>query len=228
MEQKRSYYEAYEDRYQQVHREGVQWFSDSPSKIVGQVIQKYGITKQAEILEIGCGEGRDAAYLLKEGYHILATDLSKEAIDYCKEKFSDFRENFCTLDCLNEKLEQKFDFIYAVAVLHMFVLDEDRNKFYNFIGEHLKENGIALIGTMGNGEFESCSNPDDAFTLQSRTHEQTGKDMMIAGTSCRIVNFDTMHKEIHSAGLERLESGMTSILPDFPVMMVAVVKKERK
>ena len=90
MEQKRSYYEAYEDRYQQVHREGVQWFSDSPSKIVGQVIQKYGITKQAEILEIGCGEGRDAAYLLKEGYHILATDLSKEAIDYCKEKFSDF------------------------------------------------------------------------------------------------------------------------------------------
>ena len=43
MEQKRSYYEAYEDRYQQVHREGVQWFSDSPSKIVGQVIQKYGI-----------------------------------------------------------------------------------------------------------------------------------------------------------------------------------------
>lgn len=88
--------------------------------------------------------------------------------------------------------------------------------------------GIALIGTMGNGEFESCSNPDDAFTLQSRTHEQTGKDMMIAGTSCRIVNFDTMHKEIHSAGLECLESGMTSILPDFPVMMVAVVKKERK
>lgn len=59
-----------------------------------------------------------------------------------------------------------------------------------------------MIGTMGNGEFESCSNPDDAFTLQSRTHEQTGKDMMIAGTSCRIVNFDTLHKEIHSAGLE--------------------------
>ena len=48
MEQKRSYYEAYEDRYQQVHREGVQWFSDSPSEIVGQVIQKYRITKQSD------------------------------------------------------------------------------------------------------------------------------------------------------------------------------------
>lgn len=228
MEKRRNYYEAYEDRYQQVHGEGIQWFSDSPSEIVEQVIKKYGISKQAQILEIGCGEGRDAGYLLKEGYHLLATDLSKEAINYCKEKFSGFQDNFCTLDCLNEKMEQKFDFIYAVAVLHMFVLDEDRKKFYDFIGEHLKENGIALIGTMGDGEFDSCSNPDDAFTLQPRTHEQTGREMMLAGTSCRIVNFNTFQEEIVRAGLEQLESRKTSILPDFPVMMVAVVKKERR
>lgn len=94
MEQKRSYYEAYEDRYQQVHREGVQWFSDSPSKIVGQVIQKYGITKQAEILEIGCGEGRDAAYLLKEGYHLLQPIFPKKQLITVKRNFLIFGRTF--------------------------------------------------------------------------------------------------------------------------------------
>ena len=227
MEQKRRYYEAYEERYRQVHGEGLQWSSDSPSEIVGQVIQKYGITKQAQMLEIGCGEGRDAAYLLKEGYHLLATDLSGEAIAYCREKYPDFRENFCTLDCLNERLEQKFDFIYAVAVLHMFVLEEDRSKFYQFIGEHLKENGVALIGTMGDGKMEVCSNPEEAFPLQRRTHGQTGREMMLAGTSCRVVSFDTFQQAIHSAGLKELEMGLTSILPDFPTMMVAVIKAEK-
>lgn len=57
----------------------------------------------------------------------------------------------------------------------MFVLDDDRKKFYNFIGEHLKENGIALIGTMGKGEFESCSNPDDAFTLRPEPMNRQAK-----------------------------------------------------
>lgn len=227
MSEKKSYYQAYDERYKQVHQEGIQWFSDAPSKIVEQTIKQYHIPKQADILEIGCGEGRDAENLLNKGYHLLATDISAEAIGYCKEKFPQFQHNFCTLDCLNDTMQQKFDFIYAVAVLHMFVLDEDRQKFYQFIGSHLKESGVALIGTMGDGSFESCSNPDDAFALQSRTHEQTGKEMMLASTSCRVVNFTTFHDEIQKAGLELLESGMTCVPPDFPVMMVAVVKGRR-
>ena len=39
----------------------------------------------------------------------------------------------------------------------MLVLDADRNSFYRFIYEHLVENGIALICTMGDGEFEMQS-----------------------------------------------------------------------
>ena len=228
MSGEKSYYQAYDERYKQVHRKGMQWFSDEPSEIVEQTIEQYHIPKQANILEIGCGEGRDAKNLLTKGYHLLATDISSEAISYCKEKFPQFQHNFCTLDCLNDTIQQKFDFIYAMAVLHMFVLDEDRTKFYRFIAEHLTENGVALIGTMGDGSFESSSNPDDAFDVQPRTHEQTGKEIMMASTSCRMINFTTFYKEICSAGLEQLESETTSILPDFLVMMVSVVKKEQK
>ena len=51
------------------------------------IIQKYHISFQDSILEIGCGEGRDARAVLEKGYNLLATDISKEAIEYCKKQF---------------------------------------------------------------------------------------------------------------------------------------------
>lgn len=68
MKKEREYYEAYDDRYKQVHQKSLKWFSDNPSKIVDETIKEYGISKEAKIIEIGCGEGRDAIYLLENGY----------------------------------------------------------------------------------------------------------------------------------------------------------------
>jgi len=41
----------------------LKWFSDCPSKIVSDIIIKYRRPKEANIHEIGCGEGRDVIYL---------------------------------------------------------------------------------------------------------------------------------------------------------------------
>ena len=56
----RAYYEAYDDRYRQVHGEDLQWFSDEPSSIVSEVIAQFSFNRTATMLELGCGEGRDA------------------------------------------------------------------------------------------------------------------------------------------------------------------------
>lgn len=221
----KKYYEAYDDRYRQVHQENLQWFADEPSPIVGEVLNRFSVPESAKILEIGCGEGRDAIALLKAGYDVMATDVSLAAIAYAKTRFPDFAERFRVLDCLKETLHERFDFLYAVAVVHMLVPQEDRDGFYRFIRAHLKEDGLALIGTMGDGEMERQSDVARAFELQERTHEQTGKKVCIAGTSCRIVSWIHFKDEIQRNGLEIVESGMTSVEPDFPVMMYAVVKK---
>ena len=220
------YYEAYDDRYRQIHAENLQWFMDGPSPIVSEIIAQFGIDPTERILEIGCGEGRDALFLLRQGYDVLATDVSMEAIDYCRKQNPEYSHRFQVLDCLRETLPERFDYIYAVAVIHMLVPDRDRRAFYRFIRTHLKENGIALICTMGDGTAERQTDIRTAFDLQERQHEQTGKTVNIAGTSCRMVNFDHFTQELTAGGLEILKTGSTSIEPDFPVMMYAVVKKE--
>lgn len=217
----KKYYEAYEERYKTVHSKGVSWASKKCSPIVTEVIGKYGITQSDSILEIGCGEGRDALAVLDKGYKLLATDISEEAINYCKRTMPQYKESFRVLDCINGNHTEKYDFIYAVAVVHMLVLDDDRNMFYRFFKEHLTSDGIGLICTMGDGTVEMSSNTAEAFELREREHE-SGK-MKVAGTSCRTVSFETFEKELISNGLTIAEKGITEALPDFNSLMYAVV-----
>lgn len=221
----RKYYEAYEDRYRQVHEQNLQWSSEEPSPIVEETIRAFSLSKQSKLLEIGCGEGRDAFPLLSRGFDLLASDVSPEAIAFCKRKIPEFASQFQVVDCVADSLDKQFDFIYAVAVLHMLVSDDDRNAFYRFIRAHLAPDGVALICTMGDGTFEQQSDVRTAFDLQDRVHDASGKTMKIAGTSCRIVSFPTFEKELVQNGLDVLKKGITAVEPDFPEMMFAVVKR---
>lgn len=221
----KKYYEAYDDRYRQIHEQDLQWSSEMPSKIVVETLQAFSLSANSKILEIGCGEGRDTYPLLIQGFDVLATDISPEAVDFCKRKFPKFSEHFKVVDCVTGKLGMKFNFIYAVAVIHMLVADNDRNAFYRFIREHLSSNGIALICTMGDGSFERQTDIRTAFDIVERIHRETGKTVRIADTSCRLVSFATFEEELVRNGLEIIKQGITAVEPDFPQMMFAVVKK---
>lgn len=221
----RRYYEAYDDRYRQIHSQSLQWFHDAPSPVVKDTILKYGITRAHSILEIGCGEGRDAAPLLEDGYDLTATDISEEAVRFCRERWPRYADRFRILDCIRSTDDASYDFIYAVAVLHMLVPDSDREAFYRYFYDHLGDNGIGLVCTMGDGMTERCSDIRNAFELQPRLHEQTGRSIHIASTSCRMVTMDIFRDELAHSGLHLLDMGITSAGPDFPQMMYAVIQK---
>ena len=221
----RKYYEAYDDRYNQIHRLGLQWFDNNPSDIVLDTIIKYTIGKNESILEIGCGEGRDAFALLQYGYNLTATDISASAIAYCRNRNYEYASRFQILDCINGKQNECYAFIYAVAVIHMLVEDSDRAAFYRFIYDHLSDRGIGLICSMGDGTMERMTDIQNAFELRSRIHKKSGLEVRVANTSCRMVTFDTFRREIECASLSVVEEGVTSVLPDFPCMMYAVVKR---
>ena len=81
----RKYYAAYEERYKTAHAHGVSWSSNVSTPVVMEVIDKYKINHNQHILEIGCGEGRDSQIVLEHGFQLMATDISNEAIAYCKK-----------------------------------------------------------------------------------------------------------------------------------------------
>lgn len=224
---KNDYYKAYDKRYRQTYENNSLWEISERTKEVIDTLKKYKITKNSNILELGCGEGRDAIYLLDNGYNVLGVDYSFTVIDKCNELTNyKYVNNFKQLDLIENSLNEKFDFIYSVAVIHMFVLDEHRNKFYNFIYDHLKDNGIALIISMGDGVLEINSDLEKAFDDTKRVNINTNKEIMVASTSCRVKKIDEMKKEIQLNNLEILEEKIIDDVPSFNKCMLFIVKKK--
>ncbi len=216
-----NYYEAYDQRYKILHQNNKQCFSNTPTPILLDILQHYHISKQSHILELGCGEGRDAFYLLKNNYNLLATDISKEAIHFCQNK--GYSDSFKQLNCLNESLPIQFDFIYAIALLHMFVRQEDRNQFYQFISHHLKDTGYALICSMGDGIKEYESNINQAFQMVKKDYE--GETMIVPHTSCKIVSIETLRQELVPY-FDIIKIATSSIPNEFSHILYAVIKRK--
>lgn len=221
------YYKAYDKRYKQVHKNNMLWASTKPTKEVLDFLNKYNCKKEDLILDLGCGEGRDAIYLLNNGYNVLATDYSITAINKCNELTNNkYKNSFKQIDLINDKLDIKFNYIYSVAVLHMFVTDYHRDKYFNFIKEHLKECGVALITILGDGITESKTNINKAFTNTKRTVMNNNKTLDIATTSCRIVNFKTLENEVIRNNLIIKEKWISTNIPEFSTSMCIIVSKE--
>jgi len=223
---KNDYYKAYEERYKQIHKLGKLWEEQTPTKEVLEFLKDYK-TGQT-ILELGCGEGRDAINLLKKGYNVLATDYSKEAINKCNELTSNKYENsFKTFDILKESMNQKFDYIYSISVLHMFVLQEHRIKYLEFIKDHLKENGKALITILGDGTNTNETNIEEAFSIVQRTHHTSNEKVYVTQTSCKIVDWNMLEEELKEANLHIEKKWISQKVPGFNQSMCVIVKKHK-
>lgn len=221
------YYKAYEERYKKVHSEGELWETCKPTNEVLETIKKYNITKESKIMELGCGEGRDAIFLLNKGYNVLATDYSKSAILKCNELTNyEYKESFKQFDLITDTMNEKFDFIYSIAVIHMFVNELHRKKFYEFIYEHLKENGKALIIAMGDGTNEYKTDPKEAFKDSKKININTNKEISVASTSCMIKSMENMLSEIRESNLKVLENKIVDDLPNFKECEMFIVTKK--
>ena len=224
---KEEYYKAYDKRYKQIYDLNLLWEIPKPTKEVMDVIDKFNINKSDKILDLGCGEGRDSIYLLDNGYNVLAVDYSVNVINKCNELTNNkYINNFKQFDLIKDKLNDKYKFIYSIAVLHMFVEDNHRNSFYKCIYNHLEEDGIALIICMGDGVKEYKSNVEDAFKDTIRFNINSKKEVKVVNTSCSIKSIDNIKKEIENNELKILDISIVDDLPNFDKCICAVVSKK--
>ena len=222
----KEYYKAYEERYKDTYKYNTLWETTKPTQIIINTIIKYNINKNSKILDLGCGEGRDTINLLNKGYNVLGIDYSKTVINKCNELTNNkYINNFKQLDILNDKLNMKFDFIYSIAVIHMFLLDSDRNTFYKFIYNHLNEDGYALIISMGDGTSEYTSDINKSFNKVKRININTNKELEVAETSCNIKNKDNLIKEIENNNLKIIKMNIIDTVPNFDRCMSVIVRK---
>ena len=100
-------------------------------------------SKKGKILDIGCGNGRDAYFFNRKGFDVTGIDISHKAIQKnSKPKIKNLV--FKKFDVGKDKLQNKFEIIYCRFFLH--TLDEMlENKLINIIKLAKKTNTIVFF-----------------------------------------------------------------------------------
>ena len=98
---------------------------DYPSPFAEYVVNK--LSNQQTILEVGCGNGRDAKFLASQGHLVTGLDRSGEAIELCKKLYSveSLEFFFGTITDIAKINKKKYSLIYSRFVIHAMSLNEE-------------------------------------------------------------------------------------------------------
>lgn len=117
-----------------------------PNNLCYEIMRIKPPTKAYKVLDIGCGEGKDAVFLARNGYDVTAFDISdkgisktRELADRCKVKINLFKA-----DIRDFKLDADFDIIYSSGVFH-YLSANLRDSIIDNIKAHTTNNGINVL-----------------------------------------------------------------------------------
>jgi ubiquinone/menaquinone biosynthesis C-methylase UbiE len=145
------YYLGYDERYAKVYESGADlWESDQPNDSLVEALKKHPYLIHGQVLDLGCGEGRDSIYLAKLGADITGVDVSRVALNKAREKsgpFSLSKLRFVESNViyLNNFGNSIYDFAMNMGCLHMLTETRHRNTHLRRVSELLKPGGYFLV-----------------------------------------------------------------------------------
>ena len=122
----------YDDRY----KEDVYYWGLQPNETCFDIMKMKPPIKPLKVLDIGCGEGKDAVFLARNGYHVTAFDLSLDGINKGKRLAEQYgtHVDFFQADLNDYRLSKNYDIIFSSGVF-----DYMKPELRIDIIEHLKE-----------------------------------------------------------------------------------------
>lgn len=168
------------------------------------------------ILEIGCGNGRDACFFAGQGHDVVAIDRSPEAVDAAGAAGSSARFLAGTLPELESDIGDQFDAAYSRFVIHAMPVTEEE-ELLDSVAQALKPGGRFFI------ECRSINDP------MSRLGEVLSPTERIHGHYRRFIILEELRDRLTSRGFaieEEVESdGLAVFGDDDPVVIRISARK---
>lgn len=132
------------------------FFGTGPTKLAkygNHIIKKHKINN---ILEVGCGQGRDSIYFSQLKYNVHAFDISPNAIEFVKKIKESMNLRSLNLFVHDMKkpfnfTSENFDFIYSNLALQFFNIKNLEIIFKN-IARIMKKDALFLFSTKKEGD----------------------------------------------------------------------------
>ncbi|MEV6976580.1 methyltransferase domain-containing protein [Kitasatospora sp. NPDC093806] len=145
------YYFGYEDRYRTVYENGAElWESAEPNASLRQMMDARPEIFAGQIIDLGCGEGRDSLYLLEQGHSVVSVDVSHSALSRARERATAAKldaSGFVERDIIYLRgfEDDSFDLAMNMGCLHMLVDEEQRSRHISRVFDILRPGGHFVV-----------------------------------------------------------------------------------
>jgi SAM-dependent methyltransferase len=151
----KAYFSLYEDRYRRLGEQGVEDWIYRPQELANTfnavdefLSYAHSESSKTSIIELGCGQGHLAEYLIDNGYKYLGVDISGTAIQQARKKtYGKGNGIFLLADVtdLSRIPDNSYDLAIDNQCFHMLITDEHRSKYLSELKRVLKKDGKAFF-----------------------------------------------------------------------------------
>ena len=125
--------------------DGYYWGTE-PADFLDELISLCPHSKDKKVLDIGCGEGKDAVYMAQKGYDVTAFDLTengiKKTIRFAEEK--GVKVNAYVDDINTFETDEQFDIIYSSGTIQ-YLFEENKKGFFDKLNRITKKGGFVYL-----------------------------------------------------------------------------------
>jgi len=133
----------------------------APNKSCLRVLEFLPPNKPLKLLDIGCGEGKDAVFFARCGYDVSAFDISEAGLDKTKRLAEKARVHVRAFraNIWDYRLNEHYDVLYSSGALH-YIKPKLRDDIMTNYKAHINPNGIAAFHAFVEKPFIAPA-PDD-------------------------------------------------------------------
>lgn len=163
-------------KYEEKYNQQEYYWGITPNRLCYEIMKLMPPIKPYKVLDIGCGEGKDAVFLAKNGYQVTAFDLAESGLKKAGElamrnmvEVDFFRAN------INEfVLKDTYDIIFSSGVFH-YLAEEKRKPFVEMLKAHTCKNGLNVINVFVQKPFIDVAPDLEESEKKIKKHWRTGE-----------------------------------------------------
>ncbi len=161
----------YDDRYNTKEY----YWGLKPNRICYDIMKILPPIKPYRVLDIGCGEGKDAVFFAKCGYAVTAFDISEQGIEKAKRlaEYNKVEVKLFKADIFDYRPDTEYDIIFSSGVLH-FLPRTERENFCGSLKSHTSESGINAMNVFVRKPFINRA-PDSTRDEEKRHPWRSGE-----------------------------------------------------